>query len=345
MKITFIRFSKNRFGGAEKYLYRLTKELKKQDISYEIIHSNLPKWLPSWLKIILFNIQVCLSKKNKFYFSLERVICPDIYRAGDGVHKVFVKKMNKSFLNPLHFVYIFIEKRMFKNAKKIIANSNNVKKEIIETYNIDKNKIKVIYNGIKIKEKVPFEDIKKEFNLKNEKIILFVGSGFERKGVKEALEIVSNIEANYKFIIVGKEKNIKKYKNYAKKLKIDNRVIFTGPRDDVEKFYSLADIFLFPTHYEPFSNVVLEAMNFENIVFTTSQNGASEIIPKEFIMKHPKDYSVISKIFTLLNNKDLLLKEQKRAKEISKNFTIEKNVKETLKVINETSHRTSNLAW
>lgn len=336
MNITFIRFKKNKFGGAERYLERLTNELKKNNISYEIIHSNLPKWLPSWLKVILFNFQTCLWKKNRFYFSLDRIICPDVYRAGDGVHKVFIQKMNKSFLNPLHFVYIFIEKRMFKNAKKIIANSQMVKKEIVDTYNIDKNKIEVIYNGIEIKEKVEFEDIKKEFGIKDEKIILFVGSGFERKGVKEALKIVSQLKENCLFIIIGKEKNIEKYKKIAKNLGIEKKVIFTGPREDVDKFYSLADIFLFPTHYEPFSNVVLEAMNFENVVFTTAQNGASEIVPREFIMKNPKDYSIIDKISKLLNDEKLLNAEKKRAKDIAKNYTIQKNVQKTLEIINET---------
>jgi UDP-glucose:(heptosyl)LPS alpha-1,3-glucosyltransferase len=333
--ITFLRLKKNSFGGAERYLSRLTNELKKQNITLETKHSSSPKFLPSWIKIIWFNIESCLFKKNKFYFSLERVLCSDIYRAGDGVHKVFVKKMNKSFLNPLHPVYIFIEKRVFKNSKKIIANSNMIKNEIIETYNIDQNKIEVIHNGIEISEKEKFEDLKKEFNLKNEKILLFIGSGFERKGVKEALEIASNLQTNFKFFIVGKEKKIDEYREYAKHLGIDKKVFFTGARKDVNKFYSMADIFLFPTHYEPFSNVILEALNFECVVFTTKQNGASEILENEFIMETPDDYNVSEKINFYLTNPNILENEKRKAKEKAKNFSIEKNVEKTLKVIYE----------
>ena len=332
MKITFLRLKSNKYGGAEKYLERLANELKKQNIDFEIKYSSAPKILPSWIKVIWFNIESCLYKKNKFYFSLDRITCPDIYRAGDGVHKVFLEIEKKSFLNPLHLVYLYIEKKMFKNAKKIIANSKMVKNQIISTYKINPKKIDVIYNGIPLKGEIDFSDLKKEFNIKDEKIILFVGSGFKRKGVKEALEIISKLKGEFKFLIIGKEKNINWYKNYAKKLDIQNKVIFTGPRSDVDKFYSMADIFIFPTHYEPFSNVILEAMNFECIPFTTKQNGASEILPKEWIIDTKTPY----KIQYLLDNENELKKLQKKAKEISKNFSIEKNVKETLKVINET---------
>jgi len=332
VKITFLRLKPNKFGGAEKYLERLANELKKQNIDFEIKYTTAPKFLPSWVKAVWFNLEVCLNKTNKFYFSLERITCPDIYRAGDGVHKVFLKIENKSKLNPLHYVYLWIEKRMFKNAQKIIANSNMIKKQIINTYNIDSEKIEVIYNGIPLKEKADVKDIKKEFNVGDEKILLYVGSGFKRKGVKEALEIVSKLNGDFKFFVVGKEKDIQWYKNYAKSLRVDDKVIFTGPRTDVDKFYSMADIFIFPTHYEPFSNVILEALNFECVSFTTKMNGASEILPSEWII----DENIVDKIQNLLDNEEKLKKLKKKAKEISKNFSIEENVKKTLKVINET---------
>lgn len=330
-KITLLRLKSSKFGGAEVYLSRLSEELKKRGIKFDIKYTSAPKFLSSWLKIIWYNLEVCPFKGNKFYFSLERVICPDIYRAGDGVHKTFLKIENKSKLNPLHFVYLYIEKRMFKNAKKIIAISNMVKRNIIEEYNVPSEKIKVIYNGIPLKEKVPFDDIKKEFNINNEKILLYVGSGFKRKGVKEALDIVSKLKGNFKFFVVGKEKNIEWYKSYAKELNIENKVIFTGPRSDVDKFYSMADIFIFPTKYEPFGNVILEALNFENVVFTTDMCGGGEILPEEWII----DDNIVNKIQELFDDNEKLEKLKKQAKEISKNYSIEKNVDETIKVINE----------
>jgi len=338
-KLYFIRANKSKHGGAENYLAHLLNELKRMNIKHEVKYSTVPKFMASWLRITLFNIQVCLTKKDKFYFSLERITCPDIYRAGDGVHKVFMKIEKKSILNPLNLVYLYIEKKIFKNAKKIIANSKMIKNQIIDIYNIDPKKIKVIYNGIHLKQMADFLDIKKEFGIKNEKILLYVGSGFKRKGVKEFLEIVARLDYhNYKAFIVGKEKKMNFYKKLAKDLNIREKVIFTGPRSDVDKFYSMSDIFIFPTHYEPFSNVVLEAMSFKNAIFTTKQNGVSEILYEESTMQTPDDFSVTQKIEQLLQNPVKLQKIKEKNHKLVQNFTIEKNAKKTMEIINEYLH-------
>ena len=339
-KIYFIRSNKTKLGGAEKYLYRLSKALAKENIEHQIVNSYFPKFLPSWLRAILFNFQVCLTKRGKFYYSLDRITCPDLYRAGDGVHKVFLSIENKSRLNLLHPVYLYLERHCFNNAKCIIANSNMVKEQIIDTYNINPNKINIIYNGIELKEidyKKSYDKLSKEFSIsKNQSILLFVGSGFKRKGAAEFLQIISKLKTkDIKAFIIGKERNIKYYQNLSKKLNIDSQVVFTGPRNDVDDFYSISDIFLFPTHYDPFSNVVLEAMNFENVVFTTNKNGASEILDEDFVMNNPYDTGVIASIDNLLNNKTALDKEKIKNKNLSKLFSIEKNLNITLELISQ----------
>jgi len=337
-EIYFVRANKTKFGGAEVYLSRLSKALNSKKIKHKIVHSMLPKFLPSWLRTILFNLQVCIVKRNKFYFSLDRISCPDIYRAGDGVHRVFLSVENKSKSNLLHPVYLFLEKRCFNNARYIVANSNMIKQQIINTYNITSEKIKVIYNGIeskKIDYQSAYSKLSSEFLInENQPIVLYVGSGFKRKGVEEFLQIISNLNnIKIKAFVIGKEKNIEQYQDLAKKLNIDSQVVFTGPREDVDDFYTISDIFLFPTHYEPFSNVVLEAMNFENVVFTTAQNGASEILDEYFIMKQPDDFSVVLKIQDLLNH-DSKLKNIKAGNRLkSKQFSIERNLEETLDLI------------
>ena len=99
-KIYFLRANNTRYGGAEVYLSRLSRALKKNNIEHEIVNSLFPHFFPSWLRVMLFNLQVSISKRNRFYFSLDRVTCPDIYRAGDGVHKTFMSIEQKSKLNP-----------------------------------------------------------------------------------------------------------------------------------------------------------------------------------------------------------------------------------------------------
>ena len=335
-----IRSSDTKFGGGENYLSRFSNALGRENIEYKIINSSFPKFLPSWIRAVLFNLQMNFLKRDKFYFSLERITCPDFYRAGDGVHKVHISIEKKSKFNLLHPTYLYLERKCFNNAKCIIANSNMVKKEIIDSYKIDPNKIKVIYNGIELKDfdyKKSFEKLSSEFSIiKNQSILLYVGSGFKRKGVEEFLQIFSKLDSKELLgFIVGGESKIRHYRDLAKTLKIDNQIIFTGPRTDVNDFYTISDIFLFPTHYDPFSNVVLEAMNFENVVFTTPKNGASEILNDDFIISKPYEKNAISAIDKILSNKNIMAEEKKKNKEISMLFSIEKNLHKTLEVIKE----------
>ena len=339
-KIHLIREKASKFGGAEVYLSRLAQTLSDSGVEHQVMHSIFPKFLPSWLRIILFNLQVCLTKKNKFYFSLERIVCPDVYRAGDGVHKVFLTIENKSKLNLLHPIYLFLEKRCFNNAKRIIANSYMIKNEIINTYDINSEKIDVVYNGVEskvINYEESFKKLSKEFDLdENNLILLYVGSGFKRKGVEEFLQIISRLaNENIKAFIIGKEKNIKYYEQLSGDLGLSEKVVFTGPRQDADDFYTISDVFLFPTRYEPFSNVVLEAMSFENAVFTTKQNGAHEVLGSEYIMLNSKDMSVVDKIGQLLKDSKSLEKIKRENKLIAKSLSIDLNMKKTIKVISK----------
>jgi UDP-glucose:(heptosyl)LPS alpha-1,3-glucosyltransferase len=235
---------------------------------------------------------------------------------------------------------LFLEKQCFNKAKHIIANSQMIKNEIINTYGISSKKITVIYNGIRQKVtnyQQSFDKLSKEFSIKQEqKILLYVGSGFKRKGVKEFLKIIAKLNnPDIKAFVVGKEKNLDYYLELSKELGINDQIVFTGPREDVDDFYTISDIFLFPTHYEPFSNVVLEAMSFENVVFTTKQNGASEILDDNFIMDGSGDFSVVLKIDELLKDQIKLDDVKKNNRLKSQQFSIEKNLEETLKIINE----------
>ncbi|AQW88192.1 glycosyltransferase, family 1 [Campylobacter pinnipediorum subsp. caledonicus] len=337
-KLTFLRMNPKAVGGAEIYLSRLTQALKNENIRCEIKSLKMPKLISSWIKALIFNKYARFSKKDDIYFSLERIDSADIYRAGDGVHKVYMKSKKFWFSNPLNFVYPYLEKKCFTNSKLIIANSNFIKKQIVDTYDIKNEKIKVIYNGVKLQDDFDKNEFKqaicKELNIDiKTPIILFVGSGFKRKGVDVFLNMLSKMDQNFNAIIIGKDKKLNNYKSKSKELGLENKVFFMGARKDVDRYYKASDIFIFPTKYEPFSNVVLEALSFKNVVFTTSSNGASEILSEKFVIKNDDFIQNIKFINKLLADKDLLQKEQNSSFELVKNFSIEKNAKETISAI------------
>lgn len=353
-KIALARFKYTPYGGAENYLARLIVALRDKGVSFRVFSTNwvdenaikipAPKFLPSFLRILSFAYYACKQKReDELLFSLERLPCADVYRAGDGVHRAWLdtrlsygESKLAIFSNPLQAVYLWLERRTFQNSRKIIANSNFVKNDIIKHYGIEPSKIVVVYNGVSanmLDEAECKEAVCSEFGIsQDKKIILFVGSGFVRKGVAEFLELLSKLgRDDYAAVIVGKEKKMSAYQKKAKELGVN--AIFTGARSDADRFYAASDIFLFPTRYEPFSNVCLEAMAGGCAVITTTQNGASEALGGEFVMKNPIDMDALPILHRLLDDSDFLVGVKAANKAKSLEFSMERNLEETLKVL------------
>lgn len=358
-EIVFIRFKNTQVGGAEKYLTRLISALKSQKSRVfstgdygedSTILAKIPRFLPSFLRFLFFLFAYENFRKknpNYLYFSLERVLHCDIYRAGDGIHRQWLGIKNntplkklKSYFNPMNPIYTFIEPKLFHNAKAIIANSQMIKNSLINTFNLSKEKIYVIYNGIPIPQSINKQAAKanlaKNFPfLANKPLILFVGSGYERKGVKQALLMLAAIpHKNWHFLIIGKEKKLAAYQKLAESLKIAENVLFLGPRDDAPKFYEASDIFLFPTIYEPCSNATLEAASYQNAIITTKQNGASELFLQDYILDNPNQISKGSEILqALLSNPNLLKTTQQKCADSVAHLTPQNNLQQTLKIL------------
>jgi len=286
----------------------------------EIIFHKVPiiKGL-SFLEALSFAINSKrLLKKEQFdvIHSCERTIYQDIYRAGEGCHREWliqrakVESPTKTLLvrlNPLHQVLLALEKRIFKEGhyKYIIANSRRGKEQIIRHYEVPERKVKVIYNGVNSKR---FQDldrnlyrlqIRKEYGLEEkDKVLIFVGSGFKRKGLVYAIRAIAPIKIpNVKLLVVGRD-NPKRYINLSERLGLNHRVIFAGSVSHIEKFYAASDVFILPTIYEPFSNACLEAMACGLPVITTDINGVSEFIKAElngYIVKEPWNIDILSK--------------------------------------------------
>lgn len=107
-------------------------------------------------------------------------------------------------------------------------------------------------------------------------VILLVGSRFKTKGVDRALRAVAalpdELRNKCKLIIVGDDRK-KPYQRLAMRLGIGGNVIFTGPREDIAGFYSMADLLLHPPYSENTGTVLIEAMICGLPVLTTANCG------------------------------------------------------------------------
>lgn len=387
MKLVFIKKNFSIHGGVEKYMKTLLDHLmltdkdKKNQAEIHVIakkwvdtpgiifHRVNPLSLGSFLSAITFNFAVrkkIEEIKPDCAISFERTTYQDIYRAGEGCHKEWLKIRSKieplwkrlSFLiNPLHITMLRIEKKLFSNSKLIIAISNMVKSEIIKNYNIPDKKIKVIYNGVDFKKfspensKIYRSEIREKYSIADDtKLILFVGSGFERKGLKTALQAISSIQNKnqiaptwkIKLMVIGKG-DVKKYQSLAVKYKINDKILFIEPQKDIEKFYAAADIFVLPTIYDPFGNVIIEAMASGLPVITTRSSGASELIKngeEGFVLEDPSDFNTLAEYINkaLLNQKTM----EEKARLKAENYPIEKSADEYMKTIIEVVFKINN---
>ena len=341
-----------------------------------LIFHKIKTFGPSFLRVLSFAINSYFAVKKAsldIILSFDRTLYQDIYRAGDGCHREWLIQRSKSevrsqksevrriikkiitSLNPLHLTLLYLEKRLFKSKrlKLVIANSKRGKDEIIRHYKLPEEKICVIYNGIDLKqfnldEKGKMRAVYRErLGIKSETTLLFVGSGFERKGLRFLIEALGILKKESRvgsarqkivmLVVVGKGKT-EKYREIADRCGVGTDITFVGPVKDAQSYYYAADIFVLPSIYEPFSNACLEAMASGLPVITSRINGASEILTDEkdgMIVDDPTNPKELAFKIKPLLGEETRLAAGKMAQMAVEGYTIEKNVEKFLKLIEE----------
>ena len=223
-------------------------------------------------------------------FGMERTSYQTHYRAGSGVHAIYLKRRQLTdnlwkrltfFLNPLHRTLLALEKKAFEDPhlKVLFTNSQMVKNEIQSLYATAPRKIEVVHNGVEWKEWGA--DFEKTFPRKEGGPFqfLFVGNGYQRKGLLfllKGLELLKSEE--FLLTVIGKEKNPSYFIEWAQKLGLKEKVQFLGPQREVCPFYQAADALVIPSIYDPFANVTAEALAMGLFVVSSPFNGGKEVL-------------------------------------------------------------------
>ena len=171
-------------------------------------------------------------------------------------------------------------------ATEVIVNSNYMKSEIQRLFGLPFEKINVIPNGINLNNFTGIErdyDFRRQYAMDNEKIILYVGRLVYEKGIQNLIGAMPKILNNYndsKLVICGKGGMIDALRQEVHNLGIDNKVYFAGYCDSkkVQKMYKCADVAVFPSTYEPFGIVALEAMLAGVPTVVSDVGGLNEIV-------------------------------------------------------------------
>ena len=171
-------------------------------------------------------------------------------------------------------------------ATEVIVNSNFMKNDLQRLFGLPYDKINVIPNGINLNNFTGIErdyDFRRQYAMDNEKIILYVGRLVYEKGIQHLIAAMPKILSNYhdaKLVIAGKGGMIDDLKAETSSLGLDNKVYFTGYMDSkkVQKMYKCADVAVFPSTYEPFGIVALEAMLAGVPTVVSDVGGLDEIV-------------------------------------------------------------------
>jgi UDP-glucose:(heptosyl)LPS alpha-1,3-glucosyltransferase len=354
-RIGFVRRGYSSTGGAERYLLRFVEALKRRGHSAALFTTHewpesastpfssfhrLPDQGPTAFADALSREQP--KKHCDVLFSLERVWECDFYRAGDGVHRAWLARRARSS-SPLtrlfraasrkHREILTLEAQLFapSNPVRIIANSELVKHEIAQEYGKAPSAIHVIYNGYKrpAVQGDPRSRIRASQGLQPEDImVLFVGSGWERKGLRYAIQATRLLsDFRVQLFVIGKGKSFGMPRG---------PVTYLGAISDVAPYYVAADLFLLPPLYDPFSNACLEASAHGLPVITSTSNGFSEVFVHGIhgeVVEDPTNATALAHALRLWLDPKKRQDARDLIRQNAQPLSVEANLEATLRVI------------
>lgn len=300
MQIALIRSRGSSTGGAELYATRLMTALVAGGHD---VHLLAERWdnLPSGVRLHPLEVTgsrarrpvrlaeaaaaTVVRERFQCVLSLERTACQQVYRAGDGVHRVWLEQYRRFSpwwrrpfigLGAFHRNVLRLERQTFDPARTrhVIVNSTMVRDEIVRCFGFPADRIHLVRNGVRTErfQSGQRDATRARLGLRpDEFVLLFVGSGWVRKGLPVLVEVMKRFHARrdpVKLIVLGK----------GRLRGAPPNVIFAGTTDSVQDYYAAADLFTFPPIYEPSANVVFEALAAGLPVITTVFNGAGEVL-------------------------------------------------------------------
>ncbi len=238
-------------------------ELIKKQGEFDVIHAH--DWLVAYAAKAL---------KNSYDIPLVATIHATEAGRNSGIHDE-----TQRYINDTEWMLTY-------EASEVIVNSNFMKGDLQRLFGLPFEKINVVPNGINLTTYNGVErdyEFRRQYAADNEKIILFMGRLVYEKGIQHLISAMPKILTGYhdaKLVIAGKGGMMEELKRQADSMGIGNKVYFTGYLNakQVPKMYKAADVSVFPSTYEPFGIVALEAMLAGVPTVVSDVGGLNEIV-------------------------------------------------------------------
>jgi len=309
-RVALVRGRYDPAGGAERFVQGALAALRAQGAQLTIVARQWPDHDGTAVLIDPFHIgslwrdwafarAACAelaARRFDLVQSHERIACCDVYRAGDGVHAQWLEERARvqgplarlaTRLSPHHRYVLAAELALFASPtlRAVICNSDMVRGEIAARFGTARDKLVLIRNAVDSGRFHPGlrgemgTAVRGQLGIPADaRVMLHIGSGFERKGVRGLLRAVARAPSKPWAVVVGRDKHGARYAALARLLGISERVRFVGGVSDVRPYHAAADAFVLATLYDPQPNAALEAMASGLPVVTTRKCGAAELV-------------------------------------------------------------------
>lgn len=297
-------------GGAERYCVNLSRQLLKLGHEVTFVGEGIDEDLRDEIPFLPVPVNSTTSStRNRSFaencaktvatqgfdivYGLGRCLGVDLFRVTERLqsHWLKVKYQNAvvSYLqhrNPRHRTLIDLERTICTSpqTKRIVTISSVDGALLQRYYGVPLEKIHTIPNGVDTDQFHPrvraqSDNIRREWDIGIvDPLIIFASMDFAGKGLRTILAALSIArKRDIRLLVVGKGQQ-QKFARLARRMGVGDRVTFTGRQDHVEQFYGAADLSVLPTTYEPFPNVILEAMACGTPAITTATAGAIDVI-------------------------------------------------------------------
>jgi UDP-glucose:(heptosyl)LPS alpha-1,3-glucosyltransferase len=238
----------------------------------------------------------------------------DVVSPGGGAYRAYLRAMGRDVWGragrpawrPQDHARVFIERRQFRSACRIVTNSAWSSRVLAKTYPMAAGRTRCVYNGVDTDHFSPHnreelrDGTRARLGLASREVaFLLVGTGVERKGMLELLEAFGMLgPVAAKVIIVGRRSDAEDaaIDRTIRRLGLEGRAICQDFAADPRPYYAAADAFVLPTKWDPFSNATAEALACGLPVVTTAANGVSELLTEGregFIVADPADIGAL----------------------------------------------------